>query len=796
MNNSKRQSSMLNMQRASSSSDATPLDFTDQLYPIYDKEEKGISKVNSIVFSSTQHNTDTNYNTINSNNNSNSSISNMERTSSHSTLQDHLYSSNDSGSNVVNTSNNSILDNNNSGSYIAPDSGFATQTTGNKPQLNHDGSNSNLSLMNAGYRPSLYKLNNNSSGTLLPLQTTISNVEFNNVRTSVERSREKDHFHYLHHNSEKPKSLHKASSTATLSRLGKKDNKLTRFFNKTVDKTKKKNEEMTNSILGTSLTSSSGSSAGTLTNSILHGSGNIMGSGSGSGLSAKLKKPSDLSLQTNLMTSSRLNSELKSPLIRTSKEVERIASIGLASHDRSKTSISSMTSSAPQSKSKHRHYHHLLRSRKDPTKSSSNSNSKVRTETEALYAFHPSANGGGMSVNELQQLIQDLEKMGQTNAAVSVDRDTVADETWNLLTSLVNPLFLCERLKTPVEEVNKLVYLHLRFKTSQDRVSNSNNSALSPVVSPTIANAQLGLPAPHFALDQFSPAGSISSPANFSNVVLSEICDFIKAGMNHLMNQLYVDETTHEVKLKRSIKLDMSLHSSSTRSKNYTLGNPTNIDFEKGTAVLWDYFYSHIYFYLLGVFLPIDNEIDSILKSSSNSQINRYGINGSSGTTNGNGFKCKNFVRNMILTSFRDNIVIPLFEMDTPLDPERDRKRDIEMSSVSAISNISFSQNSQSRSSIDRKRSNSKVNSVNDASMNGSSSMSNSVFGKSGTNSLNSQNLNNGNLQIQHDYTQILSLLQCFTILCSIQSNDTNQKIIENLLDQTKEKSRYIEATI
>ncbi|OWB54807.1 hypothetical protein B5S28_g663 [[Candida] boidinii] len=784
------------MQRVSSSSDAPPLDFTDQLYPTYDKEEKGISKVNSIIFSSTQHSTDVN-NNINSNNNNNSSssMSKMERTSSHSTLQDHLYSSNDSGGNVGNTSNNSILDNTNSGNYVSPDLGFGTQATGNKSQLNHNSSNSNLSMMNTGYRPSLYKLNNNSSGTLLPLQTTISNVEFNNVRTSIERSREKDHYHYLHHNSEKPKSLHKASSSATLSRLGKKDNKLTRFFNKTVDKTKKKNEEMANSILGTSLTSTSSGSGGTLTNSILHGSGNLIGPGSGSGLSAKLKKPSDLSLQTNLMTSSRLNGESKSPLVRTSKEVERIASIGLASHDRSKTSISSMTSSAPQSKSKHRHYHHLLRSRKDPTKSSSNSNSKVRTETEALYAFHPSANGGGMSVNELQQLIQDLEKMGQTDAAVSVDRDTVADEAWSLLISLVNPLFKCERLKTPVEEVNKLVYLHLRLKTSQDRVTNSNNGVLSPVVSPTIANAQLGLPAPHFALNQFSPASSIGSPVSSSNVVLNEVCDFIKVGMNHLMNQVYVDETTHEVKLKRSIKLDMSLHSSSIRSKNYTLANPTNIDFEKGTAVLWDYFYSDIYFYLLGVFLPIDNEIDSILKNSSNSQTNHYGINGS-GTTNGNGFKRKNFVRNMILTSFRDNIVIPLFEMDTPLDPDRDRKRDTEMSSVSAISNISFSQNSQSRSSIDRKRSNSKVNSVNDTSINGSSSMSNSAFGKNGTNSLNSQSVNNGSLQIQYDYTQILSLLQCFTILCSIQSNDTNQKIIENLLDQTKEKSRYIEATI
>ncbi|ODV84433.1 hypothetical protein CANARDRAFT_29281 [[Candida] arabinofermentans NRRL YB-2248] len=707
----------------------------------------------------------------------------------------------------------------------------------------------------------LYTNNNNSSSTILPVQqNAASNVEFNNVRSSFDHQSGYEDHHSLNNNN-----LHRTtSSSTTLSRLSK-DNKFARFITKTADFMKKTPGDNNNFLdLQSSppLPSVSSLSIDKIT--------------SVSGLSSKLKKPESLSIQTTMLPSSK---ELKSPLARTSKEVERIAAFGGFPYG-DKHSTSGANSQQNKSKHKH-HYHGLLRSRKDPTKSSSNSNSKLVIDKggETLYAFHPSAINTTMSVNDLQRTITELEKLSVNNASLSGDKDAIADEAWHIVCNLVGPLFKCERLKTPIEDINKLVYLHISLKTSHDSTSfNSTqlvapaNSMSSPVASPMQAGngvnlnggvygnepyTPLGMPTPVFANNiGSSPSGSSLNPmspiSGNNNVIIDAIHEFLKSGMNTLMNQLNFEDATQEIKLVKEVSLFMKKGSSPSKPL-YTSMLASDHNFVKCCSLLWDFFYNDLFFYLQGIFLPIedfnstndDNGPISPYSSSflsndhhNSSASSRPSLMRSSSQGNNND---NNTVRNLILISFRDNIVIPLYEINRQFVEDRDQPRistPLQSSGIFGISSgtsnpISTSFNGNNTHQVHSHPRTMSVNSglsffgggaqnsstthpsdsafsSGNATAGGSSSttsanrlgtspsyneyMNNLQTNRRSSSSNNERSPSTSRQLAENDYAANLSLLQCLTILNGVQTNDTNQKIVENLMQQSREKCRLYES--
>ncbi|KAG7724284.1 hypothetical protein KL948_005338 [Ogataea haglerorum] len=533
-----------------------------------------------------------------------------------------------------------------------------------------------------------YTLGNDSATSFLQ-QNTVSNVEFNNVRNSQDSPQDAASHSSLHRT---------MSSSTTISRLGTMETKLTRFFNKTAEKMKRSPSDSHANYQSTS--NDSAASTSTLTNDKNNGNSGTF--------SAKLKRPDNLPIQTNIMPSK----ELKSPLARTSKEVERIASF----------------STLNDQQTKHKHYHGILRSRKDTTKSSSSSNSKVSAlhGGEMLYSFHPSLVNSSMTVQELQNTITELEKMSINNSSLSGDTDAIADEAWSLVSSLVSPIFYCERLKIPIEEINKLVYLHLRLRSNQ---MPSDQIAYSPIVSPnnfssvfdgaaaTSPYSPLGAPTPTFTSSGRSPPSSYGtmSPVKGSSIV-QEIQEFLKRGMNTFLSQLYQDDTTKEFMLKPRDR-----KTSPTRGSALSLVTSEQ-SFRDACALLWDYFFQDMHFYLQGVFLPLEDEsFEEIL---------------------GGGWRGKPCVENIVSVSFRDNVVIPLYESMRQADAEKERRKDRTMS-FATNSSVSLSRTSHE----------------------------------------NLRGTNAGREQQNNE-----KLLHCLSVLNRADTNDTNQKIVENLMQQMREK--------
>ncbi|KAH3668561.1 hypothetical protein OGAPHI_002315 [Ogataea philodendri] len=534
-----------------------------------------------------------------------------------------------------------------------------------------------------------YALGNDSTSSFLQ-QNTVSNVEFNNVRNSQD----------LPQDTASHSSLQRSvSSSTTASRIGTMENKISRFFNKTAEKMRRSPSETHLSALTPNPSTSTAASSPSVDK----------GSGIGNGFSAKLKRPDNLSIQTTILPTK----ELKSPLARTSKEVERIAS------------LSTLTEQPP----KHKHYHGILRSRKDPTKSSSSSNSKASAfhGGETMYSFHPSLVNSSMTVQELQNTITELEKLSVNNSALSGDTDAIADEAWSLVSSLVLPLFYCERLKTPIEEMNKLVFLHLRLRSNQPQ---HDQMTYSPVASPnnfssvfdgaaaTTPYTPLGAPTPTFTSTGRSPSSYNTMSPVHGPSVLQEVQEFLKHGMNTYLTQLYQDEASKEFALKpRERKV-------SPTKRSALLIVTSEQSFRDACALLWDYFFQDMYYYLQGVFLPLEDEsFESLLSGPG-------------------GWRRNSNVQHILLTSFRDNVVIPLYENVRQAEADKERRRERTMS-LATNSSVSL------------------------------------------------QRLSHENLKADNPsegYRNNKKLLHCLSILVRADTNDTNQKIVENLVQQVRER--------
>ncbi|QPG76276.1 hypothetical protein FOA43_003662 [Brettanomyces nanus] len=493
------------------------------------------------------------------------------------------------------------------------------------------------------------------------------------------------------------------------------------------------------------------------------------------GFASKLKRHDNLSIQTSLLPSS--NRDMKSPLVRTSKELERIAGYSDAvAADR--YSMANSTSLPPKSWTKYRSHHYLLHPRKDSLKSSSNSNSKLSLDggREALYSFHPSAVNTSLSTSDMHSVLQELQQLNldgnsKKNTANDVstlaeDKDAIGDEAWAIFCSLVKPIFHGGRLKAPVEEINKLVYLYMKLCSgsssydSNDNVNSSTNE-ITDVSPTTSAFSPLTAPVPILS----STYSMNTSPATSSMKTITptltgfgrygkieeKITNFLRVGMSTLMNLLYYDERERTVKL-RSINED----SPSKRARNHSnsLGNSpntavfsTNINFEKSCSLLWDTFYDKIFFYLQGVFLPLES--GAALFDDLSIQFPTVPTNIP--------------VSNIALASFRDNLVIPLYEMNRHSETEKERREHDSM-----ISSINILNTNSSLSSP--------IGENTHADVDGSGSANDEAMKES--------------------YSVNLTLLQCFTILNGVQTNDTNQKIIENLMQQTREKCLIYESAV
>ncbi|OBA15883.1 uncharacterized protein OGAPODRAFT_16627 [Ogataea polymorpha] len=129
-----------------------------------------------------------------------------------------------------------------------------------------------------------------------------------------------------------------------------------------------------------------------------------------------------------------------------------------------------------------------------------------------------------------------------------------------------------------------------------------------------------------------------------------------------------------------------------------------------------------MHFYLQGVFLPLeDDSFEEIL---------------------GGGWRGKPSVENIVLVSFRDNVVIPLYESMRQADAEKERRKDRTMSFATS-SSASLSRTSH-------------------------------------------ENLRGQNAGREQQNNE--KLLHCLSVLNRADTNDTNQKIVENLMQQVREK--------
>ncbi|EWC48703.1 hypothetical protein DRE_00008 [Drechslerella stenobrocha 248] len=129
------------------------------------------------------------------------------------------------------------------------------------------------------------------------------------------------------------------------------------------------------------------------------------------------------------------------------------------------------SSSPPTSSHSHKH-HLLLRGRKEQPLSSANSNSKLISEGSSIYNFNPSSpSAANFAVSTTvtagqKTLVTNADIKHVVGVVSGKDKDAAGDqvleEVWPLLKSRVLPLFAGEGLRTPVEDLNKLVIVHIK----------------------------------------------------------------------------------------------------------------------------------------------------------------------------------------------------------------------------------------------------------------------------------------------------------------------------------------------
>lgn len=217
--------------------------------------------------------------------------------------------------------------------------------------------------------------------------------------------------------------------------------------------------------------------------------------------------------------------------------------------------------------------------------------------------------------------------------------------------------------------------------------------------------------------------------------------------------------------------------------------------FEKCTGILWDMFQRNILFDLTSIMLPVElefanghrdiskihNRANSILYNRGEQMvsftntmvypnISNFG-KGESGAGNSIIGSLGEWgdinIRNVLLVGFRDYVVIPLYEMNRQFEDVEGVGVDMEQRTVPGDRTGHGAKPVTSATATASK---------NDVKL--------SVKSASGSSSL-----------IQ-EYTDACVLLQCFRLVSSVGTNDTNQKLVENLLVQMRDKCRRYESAV
>ncbi|KAK9478114.1 HbrB-like-domain-containing protein [Lipomyces japonicus] len=116
---------------------------------------------------------------------------------------------------------------------------------------------------------------------------------------------------------------------------------------------------------------------------------------------------------------------------------------------------------------KHKH-HLLLRPRKDSHPgmilSSSSSNSKLTSDAGSIYSFNPSS--PIYAPYALQKSISSIDIKSLSYKELNKIGEQALEDVWPFLCARVTPLFTGDGLRVPVEDLNKLVLLHVKRRIS------------------------------------------------------------------------------------------------------------------------------------------------------------------------------------------------------------------------------------------------------------------------------------------------------------------------------------------
>lgn len=238
----------------------------------------------------------------------------------------------------------------------------------------------------------------------------------------------------------------------------------------------------------------------------------------------------------------------------------------------------------------HSHHHHnFLKINSHHGLSSSSSNSKVLDSGSTLYSFDPS---NIIDNDVMKHVVSDANLKGLSFE----EKDQIADNLWTTITSTVLPLFKLEnssslKLKTPIEDVNKMVEVFLRLRIENKTTATS---------------------------------------------LISDVQELLKNGLNIMENELTFNENSDQ-------------------------GSPFH-----RLAITWEYFFANVYHYLLAIFLPLQLEFEGIGPIVKNAKEYWSDISEPSVTQS---------TKKVILSAFRDYVVIPYFDTELSVQDVEDSER-------------------------------------------------------------------------------------------------------------------------
>lgn len=235
------------------------------------------------------------------------------------------------------------------------------------------------------------------------------------------------------------------------------------------------------------------------------------------------------------------------------------------------------------------HHHNFLKINTHHGLSSSSSNSKVLDSGSTLYSFDPS---NIIDNDVMKHVVSDANLKGLSFE----EKDQIADNLWTTITTTILPLFRLEnpktlKLKTPLEDINKMVEVFLRLRIENKTTATS---------------------------------------------LISEIQEFLKNGLNIMENELTFNENSDQ---------GSSFHR---------------------LALTWKYFFSNVYHYLLAIFLPLQLEFEGMGTAVKNPKEYWSDISEPSVTQS---------TRKVVLSAFRDYVVIPYFDTELSIQDVDDSER-------------------------------------------------------------------------------------------------------------------------